>query len=36
MATVRDFYTRMHMKELIGGHDLINYKTTSDNHGVHG
>jgi hypothetical protein len=36
MATVRDFYTRMHMQELIGDLDLINYKATHDNHGVHG
>jgi hypothetical protein len=36
MSTVKDFYTRMHMQELIGDLDLINYKTTHDNHGVHG
>jgi hypothetical protein len=32
MAIIRDFYTRMHMPELICDLDLINYKTTHDNH----
>jgi hypothetical protein len=36
IATVRKIYTRMHMQDLIGGFDLINYKTTLDNHEVYG
>jgi hypothetical protein len=36
IATVRKIYTRMHMHDLIDGFDLINCKTTHDNHGVHG
>jgi hypothetical protein len=34
--TVGKIYTRMHVQDLIDGIDLINYKTTHDNHGVHG
>jgi hypothetical protein len=36
VATVKKIYTRMHMQDLIDDFDLINYKTTHDNHGVHG
>jgi hypothetical protein len=35
-ATVRKIYTRMQMQALIDGFNLINYKTTHDNHEVHG
>jgi hypothetical protein len=36
IATVGKIYTRMQMRDLIDDFDLINYKTTHDNHGVHG
>jgi hypothetical protein len=36
IATVRKIYTRIHMQDLIDDFDLINYKITHDNHGVHG
>jgi hypothetical protein len=36
IATIGKIYTRMQMQDLIDGSDLINYKTTHDNHGVHG
>jgi hypothetical protein len=35
LATLGKIYTRMHMQDLVDGFDLINYKTTQDNHGVH-
>jgi hypothetical protein len=36
IATVGKIYTRMQMQDLIDDFNLINYKTTHDNHGVHG
>jgi hypothetical protein len=36
IATVGKIYIKMHMQDLIDDFDLVNYKTTYDNHGVHG
>jgi hypothetical protein len=36
IATIRKIYTRMQMQDLIDGFDLINYKTTYDNHEMYG
>jgi hypothetical protein len=36
IATIGKIYTRMHMQDLIDGFDLINYKTTYDNHEGYG
>jgi hypothetical protein len=36
IVTVGKIYTRMYMQDLINIFDLINYKTTHDNHGVPG
>jgi hypothetical protein len=35
MATIGEIYTRKHMQDLIAGFDLINYKTTLENHEVY-
>jgi hypothetical protein len=36
ITTVGKIYTKMQMQDLIDGFDVINYKTTLDNHGVYG
>jgi hypothetical protein len=36
VATVGNFYTEDAMQDLSDKFDLINFKTTYDNHGVHG
>jgi hypothetical protein len=36
IAIVGKIYTRMQMQDLIDDFDLVNYKTSYDNHWVHG